>query len=283
MIKSLVINPLFQAKSEHIASKLNYVIDDGFYSVIEIWDSYDIDVWNIISKNVDCIDFDISLSPFMYDCGLDIISQNIYDRRKAKEHIFERLKFMEYIGINNVSISSPRILDYRVSRQEQVKILLGVMSEICEYACTLNIDVSFEPFDVSVDKKRLLGKSEDVLQFIKAIDPIANNLFITWDLAHFCLESEDYQSSFRILKSYIKRIHLSNYSLDQTKWYFGDKHIPFDGYGAIDQSELVSIITMIKAACRCSVAFEVASNESTLNCDSFNLAYEYNKSLFSLC
>lgn len=280
LTRSLLIDPLVQARSENIATKLKVVLDDGFYSTIEIWDTLNEDVLKIISDNSRYIEFDVALSPLMSNFGYDILSSNTEVRKQALNKILQRIDVIKSLGVTNISLSSPKNSNTLESRHQQICLFGEILTTICLYAERHNMDVCFESFDVTKDKKRLLGMTDEINSFMSKIKNDVDNLFLTWDLAHFCLENPDYQRSLLSLKHFVKRVHLSNYSLDSAKWYYGDKHIPFEEYGEIKHSDLLNIISMLNLDDNISIAFEVASNLHTTNCDTFNSAYEYNKSLF---
>lgn len=157
-----------------------------------------------------------------------------------------------------------------------------VIYKVCEFAQNGDILISLEGFDVSVDKKRLLGTTPELDAFLGKLQSKVNNLSLTWDLGHICLEEKSYLPSLLKLKKYIRHVHLSNYSLDSEKWYFGDKHLPFLIEDGIKLSDLKTIITYIRDSPEISIAFEVASNRRIVECDTFLKTYKYVLQLFEI-
>lgn len=283
MIKSLILNPLFQADDvNNDYDYLKKILDDNYFSVIEIWDTSDIRIINLIRKHSNDYEFDISLSPLMVKLGYDITSNDRTKRYVAAQYILKRMRLFSSFGINHISISSPKVVETCYNRKEKIKEFQNSLIEICNIANEYGVKVSLEPFDVYVDKKRLLGTTNEICLFFQDIVHELDNITLTWDLGHFCLEKSDYKSSLNILMPYIGRIHLSNYSLNTSKWYYGDKHTPFCNYGDINILDLVNVISNIEHYNEISIAFEVASNIMTPQCNSTMKTYNYIKKLYAI-
>ena len=121
--------------------------------------------------------------------------------------------------------------------------------------------MGFEAFDVNKDKCRLLGKTDELLKFFTKIKKEEDNFALTWDSGHFALEEENLIESLKKLKKYIRRIHISNYSLNYTQWYYGDKHLPFDSFGSMSITMIEELIKFVNTEMNNtveSVSFEVA-------------------------
>jgi xylose isomerase-like TIM barrel len=278
--KSLIVNPLWtNTPAEHQIDLLNNIIDDVLFSTIEIWDTSDAYMLEVLKNNAEHINFDVSLSVLMSKQGIPNCVSSPKQVEKWTTYIIKRIQSLSQIGIKSISISSP-VNDPNADRIKQIESFKEAITEVCRKASQKNMIVCIEPFDVSVDKKRILGTTleiEDVFEH-----RICDNLFLTWDLGHICLNNEDYLISLESLLSYIKRIHISNYNLDHNSIYFGDKHLPFNKIGMIRENDITAIMCFLKQknenhllGRNISVGIEVATNELLPSVSCFEQTYKY--------
>lgn len=283
MKKSIIFNPLIEVEETRLqAHYLTQVIEDGLFPMIEIWDTIDSATLNLCKEHSTNIEFDVSLSPLMAQYEYDLVSDNPVTLQRSIDYALKRIEVLSAIGIHHISISSPRVSNSKYDRYSKIAQFAEVIYKICEFAQREDVLISLEGFDVSVDKKRLLGTTPELDAFFGRSQSKASNLSLTWDLGHICLEEKDYLSSLLKLKKYVNHVHLSNYSLDNKKWYFGDKHLPFLIEDGIKLSDLKTIIACIEGLPEISIAFEVASNRRIIECDTFLKTYKYICQLFEV-
>jgi len=122
------------------------------------------------------------------------------------------------------------------------------LAEFCKWFCheleARGITALLEPFDRTVDKKFLLGPSEECVDFIQSLGGDGDNLKIELDMAHIPLMGETFAHAIRTTAPYIRRVHLGNCVLkDAAHPLYGDTHPPI-GYadGEIDVPELAGIL-----------------------------------------
>lgn len=278
--KSLIVNPLWNTTpAEHQIDLLNNIINDGFFSTIEIWDTSDADMLEILRNNAKHINFDVSLSILMQKQGVPNCVSSPKQSEKWIAYILERIQSLSQIGIKSISISSP-VNNPNVDRKKQIEFFKAAITEICRSASQKSMTVCIEPFDISVDKKRILGTTLEIQDIFE--HKICDNLFLTWDLGHVCLNNEDYLTSLESLLSYTKRIHISNYNLDYNSIYFGDKHLPFNKAGMIREDDIIAIVRFLKQnnencmlGRNITIGFEVATNELISSVYCFEETYKY--------
>lgn len=278
--KSLIVNPLWNTTpAEHQIDLLNNIINDGFFSTIEIWDTSDADMLEILRNNAKHINFDVSLSVLMQKHGVPNCVSSTKQAEEWTAYIIERIQSLSQVGIKSISISSP-INNPNVDRKKQLEFFKVAITEVCRNAFQKNMIVCIEPFDISVDKKRILGTTLEIQDIFE--HKICDNLFLTWDLGHVCLNNEDYLTSLESLLSYTKRIHISNYNLDYNSIYFGDKHLPFNKAGMIREDDITAIVRFLKQnnencmlGRNITIGFEVATNELISSVYCFEQTYKY--------
>ena len=270
---SIIVDPLWDTANKGEQSRLLYnIISNNFFDVVEIWDTLDNDVLSMIEKYSSKVEFDVSLSPLMNEHKYNLTS-NRKNINIAINYLRHRITSLSNIGVKNISLSSP-IFDLSISRQKQVENFCASLKQVCDIADKHGIQVCFEAFDVFADKKRLLGTSLEIYKLFQNID--SNNLHLTWDLGHICLNRENYIESLELLKTYIKRVHISNFSFDKNDNIYGDKHLPFDKVGNIKCVDIKRIVDYIqKTNLDISMAFEVASNVHIKNVETSFKSYKY--------
>lgn len=276
---SIIVNPLWNTTEvvEH-PLLLKRIIRDGRFPVIEIWDTLNIEVLQLLEKFSMDIEFDVSLSPLMNNQKITFPFWGVSESANASfEYIKQRIAFLSHIGIKNISISSPQFYE-GVDRVQQIESCILSLGQICDFANEYGMCVCFEAFDVFEHKKRVLGYTPELLQIFDVLS--CSNLFLTWDLGHICLNHENPLDSLHTLIKHIKRVHISNYSLNSNTWFFGDMHLPFDFEGNIKSEDIVNVIDYLKSnSNNLSIAFEVAACNQIHFLKTFTDSYEYISSL----
>lgn len=182
------------------------------------------------------------------------------DNIRVLEYVKRRVASLVTCGIKDITFSSPTVRK-DISFRQSIDILVQLLLDICEYCAEFGVEVGFEAFDVTKDKCRLLGETNELFNILKTIRGVRDNFSLTWDSGHFALEGENLFDSLEKLKKYIRRIHISNYSLKSNKWYYGDKHLPFGLLGSMTIPMIKEIIGYINTEMNSTVetvSFEVA-------------------------
>ena len=275
MKPSIIIDPIIlndNIKDLHLL--LNTIIKENFFSVIEIWDTLEGSILDIIKSNSCHVIFDVNLSPLMSSMNYDLSSNDAEIRCRSLMHVYNRIELLRKYGVKCISLSAPS--QNNIDRKNKIELFKNSLISICKVADRLDMMVSIEAFDTSVDKKRILGNSLEVKQFMDDVRLMVNNVYLTWDLGHMCLNSDDFLFSLLTLHNYIYRVHLSNYSLNKDEWFYGDKHLPFGRIGQINQDDLIKIYNYLaKLNFSGSLAVEIASNRLIEDCCDETHTYDY--------
>lgn len=103
------------------------------------------------------------------------------------------------------------------------------------------LTISLEHFDREVDKKRILGPTEEATEFVAQIRRRIPNIGLTMDLSHLVLLGEDPGASIATAGEYVTNAHISNCILanrEDLRW--GDRHPPFFLPGSSVDSTIVA-------------------------------------------
>lgn len=244
-IPSLISNHIWPSLSDALIN-LDIASKQCPFGVLEIWDENTNDFEYCLKRVVKCINVDVYLSPIMQKQDLDLMGSTSEEIQRVLEYVKGRIARLVECGVKNITFSSPKVRT-DISYSQSIDILVQLLLDICEYCARFGVRVGFEAFDVTKDKCRLLGRTNELLNIFQLIRDMRDNFSLTWDSGHFALEGENLLDSLAKLKKYIRRIHISNYSLECNKWYYGDKHLPFASLGSMNMSMVEEIIRYINA------------------------------------
>lgn len=259
IIPSLITNHIWSSLSDAL-NNLDIASGQCPFGLLEIWDENTDDFECYLKSTLDYIDVDVYLSPIMQKQSLNLIALTSKEFQQVLDYVKGRVIRLVKCGVKNITFSSPPTRR-NVSYSQSIQILVEFLLEVCRYCAEFGVNVGFEAFDVTKDKCRLLGKTNELLAVLHMLKSERNNFSLIWDSGHFALEGENLFYSLEKLKQYIRRIHISNYSLHKNEWYYGDKHLPFGSYGSMDISMVEEIIKYINTNMNDTVetvSFEVA-------------------------
>lgn len=259
IIPSLITNHIWSSLSDTLIN-LDIASKQCPFGLLEIWDENTNDFECCLERVVKYLNVDVYLSPIMQKQGLDLMGLTSEEIKRVLEYVKGRVASLVKYGVKNITFSSPKVRA-DMSYRQSIDILVQLLLDICEYCAEFGVKVGFEAFDVTKDKCRLLGGTNELLNIFQLIIGMRNNFSLTWDSGHFALEGENLLDSLAKLKKYIRRIHISNYSLKSNKWYYGDKHLPFGSLGSMRMSTVEEIIRYINAEMNDTVetvSFEIA-------------------------
>ena len=115
-------------------------------------------------------------------------------------------------------------------KYEQAKeLLVDSLSQLCGYAQTKgDLGITMEIFDRDIDKKRLIGPTEEGVQVAKEVRRRYPNFGLMVDLSHLPLLKETADHAQKTAEDYLVHIHIGNCILkDKNHPAYGDKHPPF--------------------------------------------------------
>lgn len=115
-------------------------------------------------------------------------------------------------------------------KYEQAKeLLVDSLTQICSYAQSKgNLGIALEIFDRDIDKKCLIGPTEEGVQVAKEVRRHYANFGLMVDLSHLPLLKETADHALKTAGDYLVHIHIGNCVLkDKNHPAYGDKHPSF--------------------------------------------------------
>jgi sugar phosphate isomerase/epimerase len=223
-----------------IAETLEEILRDDFFTAVEITHIKDDRVREQVKKMLEASHVISSYvtHPRLLSNKLDINSLSEQDRKKAVAAVKEGIEEAAYLGATGVSaLSGPH--PGKGLEKEGVQKLLESLQELCDYSQKFRLGFELETFDVDVDKKCLIGKSDLAATVAQTIRTKYPNFGLILDLSHIPLQGESTKTAVKNCAKYITHLHIGNCVLkDRTHSAYGDQHPRFGvtgGENDVDQ------------------------------------------------
>ncbi|MGG1516538.1 TIM barrel protein [Paenibacillus oryzisoli] len=172
-----------------------------------------------------------------------LASSSPHDQEISRMIVRDQIEMAAAIGATGFIFASGP--DFPEERESAKRRFSEFTSWFCKQLNNRSMIGLLEPFDREIDKKFLLGPSEECAEFVQSLRHSGiDNLFIELDMAHVPLMGESFTHAIHQLSPYLKRVHLGNCILkDKQHVWYGDYHPPI-GYqgGEIDTPELAGIL-----------------------------------------
>jgi sugar phosphate isomerase/epimerase len=222
-----------------IAETLEKILQDDFFTAVEITHIKDEKVREQVKKMLQTAHVMSSYvtHPRLLSNKLDINSLNEEDRKKAVAAVKEGIEEAAFLGATGVSVlSGPH--PGKGLEKEGMQKLLESLDEFCDYSQKFRLAFELETFDVEVDKKCLIGKSDLAVTVAQEIRKKYRNFGLILDLSHLPLQGEPTKTAVKNCAKYITHLHIGNCVLkDRTHPAYGDQHPRFGVNGGENDVE----------------------------------------------
>lgn len=126
-------------------------------------------------------------------------------------------------------------------RGKAKELLVDSLSQICGYAKSKGeLNIVLEIFDREIDKKCLIGPTEEGVNVAKEIRRQHSNFGLMVDLSHLPLLEESAEYALQTAQDYLAHVHIGTCMLkDKDHPAYGDKHPRFGIPGGVNDVEEV--------------------------------------------
>ncbi len=232
IIPSVLLSEAFYLSKEQphfIASKVEHVIQDGFFRSIElpvINDAKDRKQIASALKTRNCLIKDVVIwaTERLAEPKIDLNALDEKQRIKSVDEVKKILDYAKETGGTHVGINAGNNVGI-LQRSTAYQALLNSVNDIASYAQSLDLKVLLEPLDRFADKKKLLGSTRDAQELFGIITSSHKNVSLSLDTAHTALNREGLREALDLVAPYVEFIHLSNCVLDRQSPLYGDNHI----------------------------------------------------------
>lgn len=232
---------------EEVLSTIKRIVEDDFFGAIEVSNLSD-EMAEKVGKILRPSHMDVIYAgqPPLLAQGLSLCSSDEEERKKAVELCKKNIDRAYLVGASILAVQSGR--DPGEGKREEARAkLLESLRELCAYAqekAEENIvSISLENFDRDIDKRFLVGPSEEAGKIAEKIKGEFSNFGLTLDLSHLPLLGEKPHEALIAVSDYLIHTHIGNCVLKKDSPLYGDNHPPFGiRDGEIDVEELRSFL-----------------------------------------
>jgi sugar phosphate isomerase/epimerase len=239
--------PECQSGNGPILESIERILLDDFFSGIEISRINDRETRKTVARLIEQTHskVDFGVHPIILGEKLNLNSPEASQRDKAKKMIEPYIDQAAELGARRfVLLSGPD--PGPAGRKEATKALTESLQSICEQARGRQMSVVLETFDREVDKKALVGPSDEAAALTREMRKDFPDFGLLYDMAHGILLDEDPLPALTTLKNYLTHVHVGNCVKTPGRPGYGDAHPRFGFPGSEnDVPELAEFIAAL--------------------------------------
>lgn len=201
------------------------IAEDDFFSAIEVTWIKDPAVREAVARLLEQAHLAVGYGaqPPLLTQKLDLNAFDAGERKRAVDQVKACIDEAVQLGAKAVAVLSGPASAGR--RDEAIKLLVDSLRDLCGYARTRGpLPIFLETFDHQIDKKCLIGPSEDARTVAAELGRDFPDFGLMIDLSHLPLQGETPQHCFGLVKEYIGHIHIGNCILKAGHPASGDQH-----------------------------------------------------------
>ena len=227
-IVHFMIRPDTMAGSGPILESVARIVNDDFFSMIEIGHIEDPatlkQVAEMIATSHVRVAFGAQSTLLMKK--LDLNSFDADKRKEALAVMRQRMDEARELGANRFAVMSGP--DPGEGRRPAAKeLLIQSLQELCAYGKERGIGVTLESFDRTIEKKSLIGPSDEALKISQTMRKDYSDFGLMYDMGHAPLLDEDPAVALRLLKDHLAHVHIGNCVKKPGLTAYGDQHPRF--------------------------------------------------------
>lgn len=184
--------------------------------------------------------------PLQLNEKLDLNSSSPQQRELAVSRVKAAVDEAYFLGAGKLAVLSgpaPAVEE----RGKAKELLIDSLVQICGYAKSKgSLGITLEIFDRDIDKKRLIGPTEEGVQVAKEVRRHDPSFGLMVDLSHLPLLGESAEYALKTAGDYLVHTHIGNCILkDKSHPACGDKHPPFGAAGS--ENDVAELTLFLKA------------------------------------
>jgi len=195
-----------------VADTLEKILEDDFWTAVEVGTVNDIRERNRVRKMLDVAHVEVAYAtqPKVLGNKLNLNSFDKTERAKAVSSVKSCVDEAFDLGASAIRILSGKDPGDE-KREDAKKILIDSFSEIIEYGNELGeVMFTLKIFDRDIDKKALIGHFDDAVDVANVLAPKYDNFGLLSDLSHFPLLREDPGEAIEKVKQFKLHFHIGN-------------------------------------------------------------------------
>lgn len=220
--------PDISLKSE-LVNSIKRIAEDEFFGGIEIT-SIPNDARADIAKLLETSKLVVGYhaGPILLTEKLDLNSSSLQQRELAISRIKSAVDEAYSLGARQLAVLSgptPAVEKWEKAKE----LLIDSLLQICSYAESKgSLCIILEIFDRDIDKRRLIGSTEDGVQVAAEVRRHYPTFGLMVDLSHLPMLGESAEYALKKANDYLAHIHIGNCVIkDKSHPAYGDKHPRF--------------------------------------------------------
>ena len=185
--------------------------------------------------------------PVVFSNKLNLNAFDENERRQAVDRIKECIEEAAEIGAESIAlVSGP---DPGENRRPEASLLLArSLQELCGEANSCGLGVALETFDRTIDKKALIGPTDEAVDLAQRVNRA--NFGLMLDLSHLPIQFESTYKALHAAQEFLVHAHIGNCVLrDPNHPAYGDQHPHFGiegGENGVEElAEFLQVLTFI--------------------------------------
>ncbi|MBM3216592.1 sugar phosphate isomerase/epimerase [Candidatus Poribacteria bacterium] len=210
-----------------ILETVTRIAEDPFFNAIEITSVRDDNVRRQVKAVVDVSGMALAYAaqPVILSGKLNLNALDEDDRIRALSALRDCVDEAVELGAKSVAIlSGPD--PGELHRERATAILASSLQDLCDYAHPSGIGITLETFDRTIDKRALIGPSEEAVRLAELVN--RGNFGLLIDLSHLPLQFESPYKALHTTQPYLVHAHIGNCVMgDRSHPAYGDLHPHF--------------------------------------------------------
>jgi len=245
-IVHFMVFPETMGGSGPILETISKIVNDDFFSMVEVCHINDSEVRKQAAELIATSHMRVAFGaqPSILSKKLDL---NSYDESKRKEALATLKPLIDEakeIGAGRFTVLSGPDPGAE-KRADARKLLVASLLDLCSYGKEIGVDVTLETFDRTIEKKSLIGPSEEAAMVTKAVKEKFPSFGLMYDMGHAPLLDENPAQALKLLRDYLVHIHVGNCVKKPGLPAYGDQHPRFGFKGG--ENDVPQLVQFLRA------------------------------------
>jgi sugar phosphate isomerase/epimerase len=222
------------------------IVNDPFFSMIEVGHINEPEARKQVAELIATSHMRVAFGaqPTILTKKLDLNSFDEAKRKEALTTLRPQIDEAKEIGASRFTVlSGPD--PGADKRADARKLLVDSLLDLCSYGKERGINVTLETFDRTVEKKSLIGPSDEALMISSAVKQQFPTFGLMYDMGHAPLLDEDPAKSLKILKNDLVHVHVGNCVKKPGLPAYGDQHPRFGFSGS--ENDVPQLVRFLRA------------------------------------
>jgi sugar phosphate isomerase/epimerase len=245
-IVHFMIFPETLTGSGPIVETVTKIVNDDFFSMIEVGHINEPEVRKQVAELIATSHVRVAFGaqPTILTKKLDLNSFDETKRKEALATLRPQIDEAKEIGASRFTVLSGP--DPGVDKRADArKLLVDSLLDLCSYGKERGINVTLETFDRTVEKKSLIGPSEEAVMISTAVKKQFPTFGLMYDMGHAPLLDEDPAKSLKLLKNDLVHVHVGNCVKKPGLPAYGDQHPRFGFSGS--ENDVPQLVQFLRA------------------------------------